>query len=195
MRYFPNKFLSKNKKSSKPLNLLNEYDFKNVYIHPSTEIYGRNNLEIGEHCWIGPKCLIEAGVAKIKLHKYIAVAYGSILITNNHKYDEGDFIPFGLVYSSLPIEVDDFVWIGARSIILGGIKIEEGAIVGAGSIVTKSIPPLAIVAGNPAKIVGWRNKENYQKLKKDCKFFGLQYLNTKRTEEIGFFKPYLVEKN
>jgi acetyltransferase-like isoleucine patch superfamily enzyme len=51
------------------------------------------------------------------------------------------------------VYIDDDVWIGAMSIILKGVTIGEGAIVGAGSVVTKDVPPWAIVAGNPAKII------------------------------------------
>jgi acetyltransferase-like isoleucine patch superfamily enzyme len=53
-------------------------------------------------------------------------------------------------------EIGDYVWIGSDSIILAGLKIGEGAVIGAGSVVTKNVAPLDIVAGNPAVIVGKR---------------------------------------
>jgi acetyltransferase-like isoleucine patch superfamily enzyme len=52
-----------------------------------------------------------------------------------------------------PIKICDKAWIGFNSIILKGVTIGEGAIVGAGSVVTKDVPPYAVVAGNPAKII------------------------------------------
>lgn len=52
------------------------------------------------------------------------------------------------------VQIDDDVFIGARSIILKGVHIGRGAVVGAGSVVTKNVPAMAIVAGNPAKVVG-----------------------------------------
>ena len=52
-----------------------------------------------------------------------------------------------------PIVIKDKAWIGFNSIILKGVTIGEGAIVGAGSVVTKDVPPYTIVAGNPARIV------------------------------------------
>jgi virginiamycin A acetyltransferase len=58
------------------------------------------------------------------------------------------------------IVIGDDVWIGAKSTIMSGVKIGNGAIVGATSTVTKDVPPYAIVAGNPAKIVKYRFTEN-----------------------------------
>jgi acetyltransferase-like isoleucine patch superfamily enzyme len=65
------------------------------------------------------------------------------------------------------IKVGNDVWIGAKSTIMSGIKISDGAIVGAGSTVTKDVPPYAIVAGNPAKVVKYRfTEEQIEKLLK-----------------------------
>lgn len=54
------------------------------------------------------------------------------------------------------IIIENDVWIGAKSTIMSGVKISNGAVVGAGSVVTKDVPPYAIVAGNPAKIIKMR---------------------------------------
>jgi maltose O-acetyltransferase len=59
------------------------------------------------------------------------------------------------------------VWIGYRAIILPGITIGEGAVVGAGSVVTKNVAPFAIVAGNPARKIGERNRDLSYQLKFD----------------------------
>lgn len=52
-----------------------------------------------------------------------------------------------------PVEIEDDVFIGARSIILKGVKIGKGSIVGAGSVVSSDVPAYSIVAGNPAKFI------------------------------------------
>jgi acetyltransferase-like isoleucine patch superfamily enzyme len=61
--------------------------------------------------------------------------------------------PKSVDLSEAPVFIHDDVWVGAMSIVLKGITIGEGSIVGAGSVVTKDVPPWTIVAGNPAKII------------------------------------------
>jgi acetyltransferase-like isoleucine patch superfamily enzyme len=69
------------------------------------------------------------------------------------------------VISKGDIIIEDDVWIGVNAVILGDVKIGRGAVVGAGSIVTKNIPPYAIVAGNPAKVIKQRfTPEQIEKL-------------------------------
>jgi hypothetical protein len=63
------------------------------------------------------------------------------------------------------IVIQNDVWIGAKSTIMSGVKISNGSVVGAGSVVTKDVPPYAIVAGNPAKVVKYRfSEEQIEKL-------------------------------
>jgi serine acetyltransferase len=63
------------------------------------------------------------------------------------------------------IVIENDVWIGAKSTIMSGVKISNGAVVGAGSLVSKDVPPYAIVVGNPAKIIKYRfSEEQIQKL-------------------------------
>ncbi len=52
-----------------------------------------------------------------------------------------------------PVVIEDDVWIGTRAIILPGVRVGAGSIIGAGAVVTKSVPPYSIVAGNPARVV------------------------------------------
>ena len=55
---------------------------------------------------------------------------------------------------TMPVFIEDDVFIGARAMVLKGVRIGKGAVVGAGAVVTKDVPPNAIVAGNPARVVG-----------------------------------------
>lgn len=79
--------------------------------------------------------------------------------------DEGTCIPYDATYVLKHIVIGDNVWFGNRVIVTGSITIGEGAIIAAGSVVCKDVPPLAIVGGNPAKVIKYRNKEHYFDLK------------------------------
>jgi acetyltransferase-like isoleucine patch superfamily enzyme len=71
-------------------------------------------------------------------------------------FDERALPPEKRGNSKGPIIIGNDVWIGRRAMILSGVRIGHGAVVGAGSVVTKDVPPYAIVAGNPARIVRYR---------------------------------------
>ncbi len=92
------------------------------------------------------------------------------LITSNHNYDSTLSIPYDKTQVIKDIVIKDFVWIGHGAIICPGVTIGEGAIVAAGAVVTKDVPDCAIVGGNPAKIIKFRNQEQFYRLKTAEKF-------------------------
>jgi len=58
-----------------------------------------------------------------------------------------------------PVVIEDYAWISCRTVILPGVTIGEGAVVAAGSVVTKDVPPFAIVGGVPARVIGKRTRD------------------------------------
>ena len=68
------------------------------------------------------------------------------------------------------IIIEDNVWLGDRVIILGGIKIGEGAVIQAGSVVVEDIPICAVAGGHPAKVFKYRDQTHYFQLKQEGKF-------------------------
>ena len=92
-----------------------------------------------------------------------------MIITQYHNY-EGDAIPYDSTYIQKDVTIGDNVWLGNRVIILGGVNIGEGAIIQAGAVVVKDIPPCAIAGGNPATVFKYRDKEHYYSLKEQGKF-------------------------
>ena len=92
------------------------------------------------------------------------------IITQNHNYDAGEYIPYDDSYIYKTIIIGDNVWLGNSVIITGNVTIGEGAIVAAGSVVVKDVPDYAIVGGNPAKVIKYRNIKHYLRLKKQGKF-------------------------
>ena len=113
------------------------------------EIGGGGHVRIGNNFHSGPGCL---------------------MITQNHDYDHGNAIPYGSKYIYKDIFIEDNVWLGDRVIILGGVTIGEGAIIQAGSVVVSDIPKYGIAGGHPARVFKYRDKEHYEKLKKEGKF-------------------------
>lgn len=87
---------------------------------------------------------------------------GVQILAKSHNYD-GDALPYDSTYIVKVVVIDDNVWIGSRVLIVGNVHIGEGAIIGAGSIVTKDILPVVIYASG--KIIKYRDREKYELLK------------------------------
>ena len=88
----------------------------------------------------------------------------------SHDYEYGDRIPYGSHYKPKQVVIDDFVWFGSDVIICGNVHVGEGAIIGIGSVVVKDVPPYAIVGGNPAKVIKYRDIEQFKRLKEEGKY-------------------------
>ena len=120
------------------------------YVGPFSTI---SNSVIGKFCTIAPDVKIGLGkhaTSFISIHPafYSTVGQSPIIFTKKNHYQEFEEIFIG-----------NDVWIGARSIVLDGVKIGNGVIVAAGSVVVKDIPDYAIVGGVPAKIIKYRFNE------------------------------------
>lgn len=140
---------------------------KNTTFGRNTIFWAPNRMNIGNNVYIGKFCTIQAD---IEMGDNIEIANNVGLIG---RYDH-DYTKIGVSIKDAPwigddnydfkgknlkIVIEDDVWIGYGSVVFTGVRIGRGAIVAAGSIVTKDVPPYAIVAGNPAKIKGYRFTE------------------------------------
>ena len=92
-----------------------------------------------------------------------------LLITQNHNWKNANAIPYDDEYILTNITIENNVWIGSRVTIIGNVRIGEGAIVQAGSVVVTDVPPLSIVGGHPAVVFSKRDEEHYNKCKKEQK--------------------------
>lgn len=88
----------------------------------------------------------------------------------SHDYDNDCIIPYGRKHTMKNVVIDDFVWLGDDVTISGNVHIGEGAIVAIGSVVVKDVPRCAIVGGNPAKIIKYRDIVHFDKLKAEKKY-------------------------
>ena len=130
------------------LKLFNKIGERFVVVQPLTVDTG--NVTIGNNCFFNSGCkFIDFG--GITIGDNVGLSMGVTLITNNHPCN-----PLTLdkwVDIKEPIVIEDDVWIGANSIIMGNVTIGKGAMIGAGSVVTKSIPAGEVWAGNPARFI------------------------------------------
>ena len=110
-------------------------------------------IEIGEETRIHGSCVHAYKSVKIGSRCLIA-ANCQIIDGSGHElsFDDVD-ARINTTSEGYPIDIEDSVWIGANVIVLPGVRIGRGSVVAAGSVVTKSVPPMVVVAGNPAKIV------------------------------------------
>lgn len=114
-----------------------------------------SRLSIGDYSGIGDDSII-VNNADVTIGNHVMMASQLLILTNTHNYDRRD-IPMRLQGAvSEPVTLEDDIWIGSRVIILPGITIGTGAIVAAGAVVTKDVPPYAIVGGVPAKVIKYR---------------------------------------
>lgn len=109
------------------------------------------------------------GQGGIKIGDNFHSAEGLIILTQNHNW-KGEKLPYDETVIYRPVTIGDNVWVGLNVMILPGVTIGEGCIIQAGSVVSKSLPDLAIAGGNPAIVIKYRNSEHYFQLKKNEQF-------------------------
>jgi len=113
------------------------------------------------------------GLGRLEIGDYFHSGEDLTIITSNHNYDEPSVksIPYSKDRIDKSVIIGNFVWIGFDVTILPGVSIGEGVVVAAGSVVVKDVPDFAVVGGNPAKILKYRNIDQFKKLKSERKFF------------------------
>ena len=140
---------------------------RNTTFGRGTVLWAPNRMTVGNNVYIGKYCTLQADM---EIGNDVVIANNVGLIG---KYDH-DYSKVGVSIKNAPwigdkdydfkgknqkIVVEDDVWIGFGAIIFTGVTVHRGAIVAAGSVVTKDVPTYAIVAGNPAKVIGQRFSE------------------------------------
>ncbi len=143
-------------------------DKRGVYIGDNCCIYPRNRLVLGDmeanpnaNIIIGDNVLINAGgylsgEGELIIHDHVLIGPNVCIISAGHAcHDPGCLIQKqGLTYGRIVIGKD--VWVGGGAVVLQGVSIGEGAVIGAGSVVSRDIPPYAIFVGNPARFMRYR---------------------------------------
>jgi len=110
-------------------------------------------ITIGNHCWIGARTQL-IGAGKLTIGNDVFVAADVYITTLNHGMDPQNPTAYGLQPLQIQdVSIGDGCWIGTKVVILPGVTIGKRSIIGAGSIVTKSVPDYSIAVGNPAKVI------------------------------------------
>ena len=122
------------------------YSFANIHVGHDVSLGLRpvlmaalSTIEIGNHVMLGPEVVIIGGGHNTTIP-------GRFMTQVHEKTGNED----------LGVVIEDDVWIGARAVILRGVRLGRGSVIGAGAIVTKSVPPYAVVVGNPARVIQFR---------------------------------------
>lgn len=116
--------------------------------------FGAGVVSLGDRSGIGIGCQLKGPV---EIGRDVMMGPEVVVFTRSHVFDDTS-LPMMDQGSSAPqkVVIGDDVWIGQRAMIMPGVTIGNGAIIGAGAVVTKDVPPMAKAAGNPARIVGQR---------------------------------------
>lgn len=164
--------------------------FPNNYVQPTAVISSIKKLELGGNVYIAGGCTLHCD-GGIEIGANTQIGTGAFIMSSNHNYFNAEKVPFDNIGLLQKVEIGKNCWIGAKSIICPGVKIEEGAVVAMGAVVTKSVPKGAIVGGNPAKILKYRDLEMYNKLVDENKVFSLNNDLPIKWIRVEDFKPYL----
>jgi acetyltransferase-like isoleucine patch superfamily enzyme len=129
---------------------------RNSSLHMKCTFDCASNLSIGKDSVINPRCRLD-NRGKILIGNNVSISQEVIILTADHDLDTPDFAG-----RNLTVQIEDYVWIGTRALILPGVTIGKGALVAAGALVSKDVMPYSVVAGVPAKVIKTRRKDlNY----------------------------------
>jgi putative colanic acid biosynthesis acetyltransferase WcaF len=116
---------------------------KGVHVYPNVKIWAPWNIELGDECGIANGVTLYSQ-GKIRIGKRTVISQGAHLVAGTHDYNKP-----GFPLITLPISIGDHVWIAAEAFIHPGIKIGEGSVIGARSVVSKNMPAWMVCAGHP----------------------------------------------
>jgi acetyltransferase-like isoleucine patch superfamily enzyme len=120
-------------------------------LHMGCFVTGRH-ISIGARSVINRGCYLD-GRGTLEIGADVSISPECYLLTLTHDSQDSAFAAV-----AKPVTIENRAWIGARALVLPGVRIGEGAVVGAGAVVTRDVEPFSIVAGNPARKIGERNR-------------------------------------
>jgi len=127
------------------------------------------NLSIGKGTALNGALTINA-LGGVSIGCSCHIAKGFTVYSHNHNFKSEEYIPYDSINLLRPVEIGDAVWIGTNVTIAPGSKIGHGVIISSGSVVFGDVPDCAIIRGNPAEVIKFRDEEVFWKLYQERKF-------------------------
>ena len=121
-----------------------------VHIEPDFRCEFGKNIIIGDQVYINFGCII-LDCAEVTIGNNVLIGPNLGIYAVNHGLDPEERIVGACI--GKPVHIEDNVWVGGDVKVLAGVTIGEGSVIGAGSVVTKDIPPRVVAAGNPCKVI------------------------------------------
>jgi acetyltransferase-like isoleucine patch superfamily enzyme len=129
--------------------------YNTLDVHPTTYLSSgcslHRSLSMGPYGYIGPGASIPA---RVNIGKYVMIGPSLLITGDDHRFDR---VGEAVIFSGRPEQrdclIEDDVWIGARVIILKGVRVGRGAVIAAGAVVVKDVEPFAIMGGVPAQLI------------------------------------------
>lgn len=128
---------------------------KNVMIDEGVRFDRPENVQVGSNAFIGRGSFVHGG-GGVSIGNDVLIGPGVKIWTTDHRFDSRALPMRQQGHDFGPVSIGDDVWLGANAVVLKDVTIGEGAVVAAGSVVTKDVPPYAVVAGVPARQIGVR---------------------------------------
>ena len=128
---------------------------KNTFIYRGSKFKHEKNIHIGDNCQIGYGSFIN-GAETITIGNDVLIGPEVFIWTQNHTYEDPDMPIREQGWTYKPVTIEDDVWIGAKTMVLPGVTIGQGAVVGTSSVVTRDLEPYGVYFGNPARKIGSR---------------------------------------
>lgn len=129
------------------------------HVHVMTRGYMSGRIGIGNYCSFNTNLNMESfGESEIKIGNNVMVGANVVIQASEHKYDDLGIPMNWQGHRTGKVVVQDDVWIGSNSVITSDVEIGQGAIVGAGAVVTHNVEPYSIVGGVPARVIGNRRE-------------------------------------
>jgi acetyltransferase-like isoleucine patch superfamily enzyme len=142
---------------------------KSVRIGKEAGIFWPERIKVGSNVLIHAGAYLD-GEGGIRIGDNFVAARNLSILSSSHNFESPEQLPWdeGKVLREVVIEAN--VWVGLNVTIIPGVRVGEGAVIAAGAVVTKDVPACAVVGGNPARVLKYRDQARYAELKAAGRF-------------------------